>query len=208
MHDANEVVIAGKKPENAGKAIIMLHGRGAGAEDMIHLASELDLEGFSLLIPQARRNTWYPYSFLEPEVKNQPWLESALALISELKERIYIAGIATENIYFCGFSQGACLSLEYAARNAERYGGVIAFSGGLIGERIDKSKYSGDFSQTPVYMGCSDPDPHIPVDRVRESYGMLKNMNAEIHLDIFPNMGHTINWEEIEKANRILNSGH
>jgi len=179
----------------------MLHGRGAPAEDILGLATHLSVKEFSLIAPQATNYTWYPYSFLSPPSQNEPWLSSALELINELVNDIQKEGIDPEDIFFTGFSQGACLTLEYVTRHARKWGGVAAFTGGLIGDRIYSENYEGDFQNTPVFIGSSNPDPHIPVDRVNESTRIIKSMNASVKEKIYPNLGHTISEDEIALAN-------
>ena len=200
MHK-KDIRTSGKVLSEATQALIMLHGRGAPAEDILGLASHLRVEGFALIAPQATNYTWYPQSFLAPPSHNEPWLGSALDVISEIVSELNAAGLPYENIFFAGFSQGACLTLEYVARNAKRWGGVCAFTGGLIGDRIYRENYTGDFSGTPVFIGSSDPDPHVPVERVRESAKILGNMNASVKEKIYPGMGHTIAEDEIRIAN-------
>jgi phospholipase/carboxylesterase len=203
MHE-KIILTKGAALKDARKALIMIHGRGAGAEDIVSLASFLNVDGYAILAPRATGNSWYPYSFLAPEKANEPWLSSAIQMIHEVVDDIVAAGIAARDIYFLGFSQGACLTLEYTARNAKKYGGVVAFTGGLIGETIRREKYAGDFGGTPVFIGTSDPDPHVPAHRVRESVNILREMNASVTEKIYLNMGHTINEEEIELANEIV----
>lgn len=198
------LVTRGPEPAAAVKALILLHGRGASARDIITLADYLAVDGYALLAPEATNHTWYPYSFLAPPEQNEPWLTSALDVIAEVVSDLKAAGMDDERIYFAGFSQGACLTLEFVTRNARRWGGVAAFTGGLIGDRIYRDRYEGDFSSTPVYIGTSDPDPHVPVSRVNETTELLKTMGAEVTLEIFPGMGHTISDKEIEKANAIV----
>jgi phospholipase/carboxylesterase len=200
MHTKN-IVSAGKKLSEAKKALIMLHGRGATAQDILTLSSHLNVDDFALLAPQASNFTWYPYSFLMKPSENEPWLTSALNLIAELVEDVKKAGISPQNIYFAGFSQGACLTLEFVTRNAQRWGGVAAFTGGLIGDKVYEENYRGDFNSCPIYIGTSDPDPHVPVERVNKSLEILRRMNANVSVDVFPNMGHTITLDEIENAN-------
>ncbi|MBC7827313.1 MAG: dienelactone hydrolase family protein [Chitinophagaceae bacterium] len=203
MHKKN-VITAGKPLKEATKALILLHGRGASAEDILSLATYLNVKEYALIAPQATGNTWYPYSFMMPPSQNEPWLSSALSLIKELVSDLNNNGIASENIYFAGFSQGACLTLEFVARNATKFGGVAAFTGGLIGEVIYGENYKGDFKNTPVFIGTSNPDPHIPVERVYATTNILKNMNAAVTEKIYNNMGHTINDDEIKNANAII----
>ena len=204
MH-TKQMITAGVSLDKAGKALIMIHGRGANAEDILSLAEHLEVNDFALVALQATNNTWYPYSFVAPVAQNEPWLSSALSVIKEVVADINAQGIADENIYFLGFSQGACLSLEYVARHATRYGGVIAFSGGLIGDKIYPENYTGNFDGTPLFIGSSNPDFHIPVPRVYASANILKDMGADVTEKLYDNMGHTINGEELNYANAILN---
>ncbi len=200
MHKKN-ILTAGKKIEEARQVLILLHGRGAPAEDILGLSRHLDVDGFALMAPQATNYTWYPYSFLVPPKQNEPWLSSALQLLSDITGDVVAQGIREENIFFVGFSQGACLTLEFVTRNARRWGGAVAFTGGLIGDRIYRENYQGDFHQTPVFIGSSDPDAHVPVDRVKESTRILTEMNASVQEKIYPNLGHTISEDEIRRAN-------
>lgn len=203
MHGKN-IVTAGKALNEAKKALIMLHGRGAGAEDILSMSSYLSVKDYALIAPQATDNTWYPYSFLIPPFQNEPKLSSALSLIKDIADDIKNKGISAENIYFMGFSQGACLALEFVARNATRYGGVAAFTGGLIGDKIYNENYKGDFGSTPIFIGTSNPDPHVPVERVHATAEILKNMHAMVTEKVYKNMGHTINKDEIDNVNRLI----
>lgn len=203
MHQ-KKIITAGKKISEAKKAVIMLHGRGASAQDILSLSDHLNVADFAIIALQATNHTWYPYSFLSAPSQNEPWLSSAIQVIGELVQDIVAQGISKENIYFVGFSQGACLTLEYITRNADKWGGAVAFTGGLIGDQLYKQRYAGDFKGTPVYIGTSNPDPHVPVQRVQESEAVLKSMGAEVTVDIFPNMGHTISQEEVNKANKLV----
>lgn len=183
---------------------MMLHGRGGTAENILSLAEHLDVKDYALVAPQATNNTWYPYSFLAPLQQNEPWLSSALSVLGEVVNDLLAQGFQEKQIYLLGFSQGACLTLEFAARHAARYGGIVAFTGGLIGDKIYSEHYTGDFSQTPVFIGTSDPDMHVPVERVYATVNILKDMNADVTEKIYPNMGHTITQDEIEKANTLV----
>jgi phospholipase/carboxylesterase len=203
MHTKN-LVWSGKKPEEASKALIMIHGRGASAEDILTLSEHLNVTDFALLAPQATNHTWYPYSFMAPPAENEPWLSSALTVLKETVDEVIAKGINTGNIYFLGFSQGACLTLEFVTRNATRYGGVIAFTGGLIGDKLYPENYKGDFGGTSIFIGTSDPDPHVPVERVNDSATLLEKMNATVTKKIYMNMGHTINQDEIRAVNEII----
>ena len=203
MHQKN-IITAGKEISAIGKVLILLHGRGGSAEDILSLATHLDVKDFALLAPQATNNTWYPYSFLAPPSQNEPWLSSALNLLKDVLKDLSSKSIPSENIYFAGFSQGACLALEFVARNADKYGGVAAFTGGLIGDQVYAENYTGDFQNTPVFIGSSDPDPHVPVERVHATTSVLKNMHAAVTEKVYKNMGHTISQDEIEHANRLI----
>ena len=199
-----KIVAAGKNIKEAEKVLIMIHGRGGSAEDILSLAGHLQVKDFALLAPQATGNTWYPYSFMVPPVQNEPWLSSALAVLKEVVNDVIAQGVPAEKIYFLGFSQGACLTLEFVTRNATKYGGVAAFTGGLIGDKIYRENYKGDFNGTPVFIGTSDPDPHVPVERVYATTNILKSMNAAVTEKIYDNMGHTISQDEIELDNKLV----
>jgi len=203
MHQ-KKIMYAGKKLSEAKKALILIHGRGARSEDILSLSSYLNVQEYALLAPQATNHSWYPQSFLAPPKANEPWLSSALQVLSNTVLEVIKNGIAKENIYLLGFSQGACLTLEFVTRNAARYGGVVAFTGGLIGDKIYNENYKGDFANTPVLIASSNPDPHVPVERVYASVNILKSLNASVTEKIYSNMGHTINEDEIAKANEII----
>lgn len=199
MHKKN-LHFKGKDLEKANKVLIMLHGRGGSAEDIFGLADYLPVEDFSLIAPQATNFTWYPYSFLAPPDQNEPWLSSALDILKETLDELKEKGFSSEDIYLLGFSQGACLCLEFAARSTQKFGGIAAFTGGLIGDKIYPENYSGDFKGTPVFIGTGDPDPHVPVERVKKSAEILREMNAEVQVKIYPGRPHTISQEEINLA--------
>ncbi|MEO6316661.1 MAG: dienelactone hydrolase family protein [Chitinophagaceae bacterium] len=203
MHNKN-ITAAGKNLPDAKKALVMVHGRGGSARDILSLATHLDVKDFALLAPQASNNSWYPLSFLSPLADNEPWLSDALRALTDTVADIEKSGIAKDHIYLLGFSQGACLSLEFVARNAARYGGVVAFTGGLIGDKIHPENYSGNFAGTPVFIGSSNPDPHVPAARVYATTNILKSMGATVTEKIYENMGHTINQDEIEMANKLV----
>ena len=203
MHQKN-IITKGKAIKPNGKVLVMIHGRGGSAEDILSLSGYLKVDEFTLIAPQATNNTWYPYSFMMPPAQNQPWLDSALDLLKGIVGDLQSQGIPDRNIYFLGFSQGACLTLEFVTRNASRYGGVAAFTGGLIGDQIYPENYHGDFQNTPVFIGSSDPDPHIPVQRVYASSNILRSMNASVTEKIYANMGHTINQDEINMVNELM----
>lgn len=206
MHK-KEFITAGKNLETASKVLIMIHGRGGSAEDILSLSNHLEVNDFALLAPKATNHTWYPYSFLVTPSQNEPWLSSALQILGEIVNDLKAKQINERNIYFLGFSQGACLTLEFVTRNATRYGGVVAFTGGLIGDKVYEENYKGDFAGTPVFIGTSDPDPHVPVQRVNESEAILKRMNASVIKKVYKNMGHTISQDEIKMVNEFIFSG-
>ena len=203
MHIKN-ITAAGVNLSDAEKAVIMVHGRGANAEDILQLASYLHVKGYALLAPEATNHTWDPHSFLAPVQENEPWLSSAIGILEDLVNTITAQGIDTEKIYLLGFSQGACLTLEFAARNATKFAGIAAFTGGLIGEQIDRKRYKGDFMGTPIFIGTGNPDPHVPVDRVRATTDILEEMNAVVTEQVYENRPHTISQDEIEQVNNII----
>lgn len=201
MHQ-KKIVYAGRELVIGNKVLVMIHGRGGRAEDMLGLASHLQVADFTLAAPQATNNTWYPYSFMAPPSENEPWLTSALELLQETMKDLVDQGIDDKDIYFLGFSQGACLTLEFVTRNAARYGGVVAFTGGLIGDKIYGKNYSGDFNNTPVFIGTSNPDPHVPVERVYATANIMRDMKADVLEKVYTGMGHTISQDEIDLANK------
>jgi phospholipase/carboxylesterase len=203
MHNKS-LITAGKELGQSAKVLVMLHGRGADAANILGLANHFKLDNFSLVAPQATNFTWYPYSFMAPVSSNEPWLSSALDILNETVKELEEKGYQKKDIYFLGFSQGACLALEYTTRNAARYGGIVAFTGGLIGDQIYDKNYQGDFSGTPVFIGTSDPDPHVPVERVVDSVRIMESMHAAVTYKIYPNMGHTINGDEIQEARKVF----
>lgn len=204
MTHQKNIVTAGVPLSQAKKALIMIHGRGAGAQDIISLATYLNVGDYALLAPQASGHTWYPYSFMAPVAQNEPGLSSAISVLESIVADVIAAGIPASNIYFLGFSQGACLTLEYVTRHAQQYGGVVAFTGGLIGASLEMSNYKGNFAGTPVFIGSSDPDMHVPVTRVRESETIMKTMGADITVKVYPGMGHTVSQDEVETANALV----
>lgn len=197
-HRGQPVHVAGEPLQSARAAMILLHGRGASAEDILTLVPELNQSGFAYLAPQAAGHTWYPYSFLAPLSNNEPWLSSALSVLASLLETIAEAGIPPEHTILLGFSQGACLSLEFAARNAHRYGGLAGLSGGLIGPDGTPRDYQGSLEGTPVFLGCSDVDFHIPKQRVQQSAEVLRRLGGDVTMRLYPGMGHMVNEDEIQ----------
>ncbi|GEN66386.1 MULTISPECIES: alpha/beta hydrolase [Chryseobacterium] len=195
---------AGIPLKQAEKALIMIHGRGGSAQDILSLSQHLNVKDYALLAPQALNHTWYPYSFIAPVDQNEPWLSSALEMVGETVKVATDAGIKPENIYFFGFSQGACLTLEFLARNAQKLGGAVAIIGGVIGDKINRDHYKGDFAATPVLLATSNPDFHVPVERVYATANILREMNAEVTEKVYANFGHSINQEEMELANSVI----
>ncbi|MCC7125586.1 MAG: dienelactone hydrolase family protein [Acidobacteria bacterium] len=203
-HAGQPVRRVGPSPTDARLVVILLHGRGASAEDILGLAHEFSATDIAYVAPQAAASTWYPYSFLAPLEQNEPWLGSALGVVTGLVDGFANDGIPPERIVLMGFSQGACLALEYAARHARRYGVVVAFSGGLIGPPGTTRDYAAGFAGTPVLIACSDVDPHVPLERVQESSSVFRRMGAAVDERIYPRMGHTINADEVAAADALL----
>ena len=203
MHK-KQLFTGGEPLDIAEKVLIMVHGRGGNASDILTLADYFDLDGFTFLAPQATNDTWYPFSFMVPPQQNEPWLGSALSLLKEVVDDLNGKGISNEKIYFLGFSQGACLTLEFIARNATKYGGVIAFTGGLIGDRLNKNNYKGDFEGMKVFLSSGDPDPNVPIERVNATEDILKEMNAKVTKMIYKNRPHTITSDELLKAKELV----
>jgi predicted esterase len=204
LHQDQPIRTTGAPLNQARAAMIMIHGRGASADSILSLAHEFDAEGFAYLAPQAANNTWYPYRFIEPIERNEPWLSSALHVIDDLITRVIAGGIPAERIVLLGFSQGACLTLEYAARYPQRYGGIVGLSGGLIGLEGTPRNDAGSFHGTPIFIGCSDVDFHIPLDRVHEAAQVLRRLGGDVTERIYPGLDHTINQDEIGFVNGLL----
>lgn len=205
MHNIKNTVWAGEPLAQAKRILIMTHGRGASAQSILSLAAELNVENTALAAPQATGNTWYPYSFLAPENQNEPGLSAGLQVLSQLVEEIKRQGFDSRQIYLLGFSQGACLTAEFAARNAQPLGGVFILSGGVIGDSIKAERYSGDFEGTPIFLGCSDVDSHVPLHRVQDSTEVFKNLGANVTERIYPNAPHSVFQDEINHINQVLN---
>ena len=198
-HGKQPILHLGAPLEQATVAMVMIHGRGASAQDILSLARELgETKQFAFFAPQAANATWYPYRFLEPMERNEPFLSSALLMVERVVQKIVDAKIPRERIMLLGFSQGACLALEYTARHAQKYGGIVGLSGGLIGPDGTPRNYAGAFHQTPVFLGCSDVDFHIPKERVVETANVFNMMGADVTMRLYPNMDHTVNMDEIE----------
>ena len=203
-HHGQPVRAAGASLDRARAAMLMVHGRGARAEDILSLADEFALPEFAYLAPQAAGNTWYPNRFLVPMEENEPWLSSALEFVGDVLNQITSAGIPPERTILLGFSQGACLTLEFAARNARRYGGVVGLSGALIGPPGTPRNYEGSLAGTPVFLGCSDMDFHVPRELVDQTAEVMRKRGADVTERIYPNMGHTVNEDELEHVRAVL----
>jgi predicted esterase len=203
-HQGQEILTSGQTLETAEAALILIHGRGASPEDIMELSLYLPHPDLAYIAPRAANHAWYPYSFLSPLGQNEPFLSSALQMVTDLVAQIENGGIPAEKIIIAGFSQGACLSAEFAARNARRYGGLLLFSGGLIGPPGTPRDYSGSLAGTPVFIGCSDVDFHIPLQRVEETAETLTQLGAQVNKKIYPNMGHTIIQDEIDQAQLVV----
>lgn len=199
----------GASISHAKAAMVMVHGRGATAQSMFPMADEFAQPDFHYRAPQAYNHTWYPYSFLAPKEKNQPGISSGIQVLYDMLKDIKAAGISDENIVLLGFSQGACLVTEFAARHPQKLGGVVALSGGLIGPHITLENYMGSMDKTPVFLGCSDVDHHIPKERVDETEQVFEKLNADVQKKIYKGMAHTINEDEVKTVRgmmaRILN---
>jgi phospholipase/carboxylesterase len=200
----SNILYEGKALDQAQKVAIMIHGRGATAAGILGLSNHLNLSDFALIAPQAPGNTWYPYSFMAPDDSNQPSFSKSMQTVDAIIKDLIKKGFSSEQIYFIGFSQGACLSLEYTTQYAQRYGGVIAFTGGLIGEKFNPSKYHGDFQGTPVFIGSSHKDMHVPLSRIEESVKQIEKMGATVKTMIFQDTQHTIRQEEVDWVNEHM----
>jgi predicted esterase len=203
-HRDQPILTLGPPLSAARVAMIMVHGRGASAEDMLGLAAEIGAADVAVLAPQAAGRTWYPYSFLSPMQDNEPGLTSGLSVLARLVESLVAQQISCERIALLGFSQGACLSLEFAARHPQRYKAVMGLSGGLIGPPGTPRDYGGSLDGAPVFLGCSDIDAHIPLARVQESADVFRRMGAAVDERIYPGMGHTVNHDEIAAVRNLL----
>jgi predicted esterase len=204
LHAGQPLLHLGPPVSDARVAVILVHGRGGSPDDMIGLVQDLNAPDVAYVAPSAAGGSWYPYSFLAPIQQNEPGLSSALQAMGDLVDTLVRQGMAHQRIAVLGFSQGACLSLEFAARHARRYAGVIGLSGGLIGPPGTPRIYDGRFDHTPVFLGCSDIDPHIPLERVHESAETFRRLGAIVDERIYPRMGHTINRDELEAVRAIV----
>ena len=205
-HAGQPVLRAGSPVADARLVAIMIHGRGASAENILQLAREFHAADIAYLAPQAAGSTWYPYSFLSPIEQNEPGISSGLRVIERLIDDVTRQGIQPERIVLMGFSQGACLSLEFAARHPRQYAAIVGFSGGVIGPPGTPRDYAGTFDRTPVFLGCSDVDPHIPLERVHETAAVFRRMGASVDERIYPGMGHTVANDELEAVDALLSA--
>ncbi|MFP4112853.1 MAG: alpha/beta hydrolase [Spirochaetota bacterium] len=205
-HEGQPLLHEGPDLALASAAMIMIHGRGATAGDIMGLSSQFPHPNLAFLAPQAEGRSWYPYSFLVPTQQNEPGITSGMTVINSLVMEAEFHAIPRENVFILGFSQGACLALEFAARHPARYGGVFGLSGGLIGPPGTAWESEESLEGTPVFIGCSDVDPHIPQSRVEESAEALRGLGADVELQIYPGMGHVISGAELEAVNAIISN--
>jgi len=203
-HRGQPIVHRGPDPAAARLTAILVHGRNASASDILSIADELDLADVAFLAPDASGRTWYPQSFLQPLAANEPWLTSALGVLDAIVGDLERRGIASGRIALAGFSQGACLTLEYAARHARRYAAVAGFSGALIGPDGTPREYAGSMDGTPVFLVCSDVDAHIPLARVHETAAVFRRLAASVDERIYPGMGHLVSPDEIRAVRSLL----
>jgi predicted esterase len=203
-HAPQPVLAAGPAPKDAPATLVLVHGRGGSAEDMLSLCPELGVDALAAVAPQAAGHTWYPNSFLSPLASNQPYLDSALRKLSSVVDDLIGRGISPERIALLGFSQGACLTSEFVARNPRRYGAVMVLTGGLIGPPGTPRDYPGSLDATPVFLGCGDPDPHIPFGRVLETESVFQRMGAATEVRRYPGRPHTISRDELDACRALL----
>lgn len=206
-HQNQPVRTTGAPLHQARAAMVMLHGRGATAESILTLSASLSAPDFAYLAPQAGNNSWWPYSFLADISKNEPGISSAMQAVEDVLQRVSAGGVPPERTVLLGFSQGACLAAEFAARRAQRFGAVVSLSGGLIGPDGTPRNYTGSLTGTPVFLGCSDIDAHIPAERVRLSAKVLEQLGGSVDMRLYPGMGHTINEDELDAVRSIIEIG-
>jgi len=204
LHGRQPVLAAGQPLDRARAAMLMIHGRGGTAQDILGLADELSHPGFAYLAPQATGGSWYPFGFMAPIEDNEPYLSSALETIAALVQQLEQAGIGLKKTLLLGFSQGACLTLEFVARNARRYGGVAGLSGGLIGPEGTSWNSNKSLAGTPILLACSDRDAHIPQERVLESADVLRRLGGDVTARLYPGLGHTINEDELRRVRAMM----
>ena len=205
IHNPNNFLTAGTPLNEATRVMVMVHGRGGSAADILSLSTHIQNREFAFVAPEASGSSWYPYSFLQPLTDNEPHLSSALQVLTSLRARLQSDyNVKPSQLYWFGFSQGACLTLEFVARNAMEYGGVFGLSGGLIGPAETARDYEGTFGNTPIFLGCSDTDSHIPKERVLESEQVFRRMGAAVTTKLYPNFPHTINEDELKIVNLLI----
>ena len=205
LHNPANFLTAGVPLEEANRVLVLVHGRGSSARDILSLTNHLNAPDMAFVAPQATDGTWYPYSFMQPTERNEPGLSSALTVLTMLRARLQADfNLKTPQMYWLGFSQGACLTLEFVARNPAVYGGIFGLSGGLIGPEGTPRDYEGTLAETPVVLGCSDVDTHIPKERVLETAAVYERMGAIVQTKLYPNGGHTINEDELSLINTVL----
>jgi predicted esterase len=203
-HASQTPITAGVSPKDATAALVLVHGRGGSAEDILGIVQAIDAQGLSIIAPQAAGHTWYPQSFLAPVETNEPGRSSGLSVLESIVQKLAASGLPTERIVLAGFSQGACLTLEYVARNPRRYGGVAGLTGGLIGPPGTLSGYRGSLEGTPILLSSGDPDPHVPWSRVEESAEILRGLEAQVELQRYPGRAHTISRDELVGFERLV----
>ena len=202
IHQGQPVKTLGEKLETAKAAMILLHGRGDSAQGILSLVPEIVMPGFAYGAPNAAGQTWYPHRFIEPVSRNEPNLSSALEVLDALVEHV-CEHVKKEKIIILGFSQGSCLALEYAARTGGRFGAIIGLSGGLIGDVLEPTRYK-NLENTPIFLGCSDVDAHIPKSRVIETALILEGLGAKVDKRIYPNFGHSVNEDELQAVRELM----
>ncbi len=207
VHEGQPVLHYGATIDDARGLLILLHGRGAGAADILGIARELDIGDLCCYAPEAAGASWFSYSFLVPVSQNEPGVSSAMSVIDSLITEADLDDIPRDHVFLLGFSQGACLVLEYAMRNPDRYGGVVALSGGLLGPPGSQWIADGSLEQTPVFIGSSDTDPHVPRSRLQETADAFSAMGARVDLQLYPGMGHNVNEDELVRIRARIESG-
>jgi predicted esterase len=203
-HSEQPVIWRGLDPSNARLVVVLVHGRGASADAIFTLADQFEIADVAYVAPEAAGHTWYPFSFLAPLEQNEPHLSSALRRVRGVVDDVMKRGIPSNRIALVGFSQGACLTLEFAARHAQRYAAIAGLSGGLIGPPGTARDYAGTLAQTPVFLGCSDVDAHVPAERVHESAVVFTRLGAAVDERIYPGLGHTVNRDELDAMHALL----
>lgn len=203
-HAGQPGLTAGPPPEEADAALVLIHGRGGSAEDILTLYPELAVGSLAVVAPQAASNTWYPQSFLAPIASNEPGLSSGLRLLESVVADLLARGIPNQRIALLGFSQGGCLASEFVARHPRRYGAVMVLCGGLIGPPGTPREYAGSLDGTPVFLGAVDPDPHIPMERVLETEAVLARMGAAVEVRRYPGMPHAVNADQLDASRELI----